>query len=332
MMLPPQWKPGSSSGCEKRVRVQFDDAIDLSTAESARRTLMSLPPSLVLVSDLIKSLRARLCVVPLPNLSVSIDGFTLPNDQQLHHLVRDNDVLRVREGSDVVHDAGSSPSPKRRRQMTMLGAREETADGMLAGEFSPGTLAALDAALVGARETRESQRPREPLVSSAAAARASKAVLDSCGEIMDQEVDDLKAAKAAALARAEQALLVAQEPSKEEGVGGERKDTKQESTDEHRVFVGGLPWSIDEDILRRDFSECGEITDLHLLRDKETGGSRGMAFISFANAAGFQAAIKYDGDDYGGRTLKVCRAESKKGGKSTGKGKGKQSKKGRGGY
>merc|ERR1712194_185307 len=67
----------------------------------------------------------------------------------------------------------------------------------------------------------------------------------------------------------------------------------------------------DEATLRKDFSECGSIADLLLLTDKETGRNRGMAFITFADLKGFEKALKYDGDDYGGRTLKVCKAEAR---------------------
>jgi len=80
----------------------------------------------------------------------------------------------------------------------------------------------------------------------------------------------------------------------------------EDSAEEHKVFVGGLPFSCTEEILRRDFSECGEITSLRLLTEKETGRSRGMAFISFSTKSGLEAALKFNGDDYGGRTLTVA--------------------------
>lgn len=109
------------------------------------------------------------------------------------------------------------------------------------------------------------------------------------------------------------------------GDDGQREEPDEQ--EEFKVFVGGLPWSIEERVLRKDFSECGRIVDLRLLTDKETGRSRGMAFITFADRAGLEAALKYDGDSYGGRTLKVGKAEGRKGGKD---GKGKAAEKGKG--
>eukprot|EP00928_Gymnodinium_smaydae_P051318 TRINITY_DN3484_c0_g2_i2.p1 TRINITY_DN3484_c0_g2~~TRINITY_DN3484_c0_g2_i2.p1 ORF type:complete len:332 (-),score=94.86 TRINITY_DN3484_c0_g2_i2:199-1194(-) len=104
---------------------------------------------------------------------------------------------------------------------------------------------------------------------------------------------------------------------------------------EPKVYVGGIPWACTEATLRKDFSECGKIVDLKMLVDAETGRSRGSAFITFADEASVTAALKYDGDDYGGRTLRVQRAEDqkerkgKKGEKGEkGKGKGKGASKG----
>mmetsp|Transcript_182121 Transcript_182121/g.443142 ORF Transcript_182121/g.443142 Transcript_182121/m.443142 type:complete len:475 (+) Transcript_182121:3-1427(+) len=76
------------------------------------------------------------------------------------------------------------------------------------------------------------------------------------------------------------------------------------------VFVGGIPWSCTAKVLQKDFEECGKVVDVNLLTDKVTGKSRGFAFVSFADEPGVQAALKYDGEDYGGKKLKVYRAEA----------------------
>lgn len=94
-----------------------------------------------------------------------------------------------------------------------------------------------------------------------------------------------------------------------------------------KVVAAGIPKTVTEQIIRRDFSECGEILSLRLLKDRETGDSRGIAFISFTSQAALEAALKYNGDDYGGRTLVVQVADKGDGkkrcdteGKSKGKG------------
>jgi len=75
-----------------------------------------------------------------------------------------------------------------------------------------------------------------------------------------------------------------------------------------RVFVAGIPWKIDEDVVRRDFEECGAVEDIFLLKD-EQGYSRGRAFITFRDSAAVEAALKFDSTSYGGRQIFVKVAE-----------------------
>merc|ERR1712060_1040391 len=82
-----------------------------------------------------------------------------------------------------------------------------------------------------------------------------------------------------------------------------------------------LSLQIDEETLRRDFEECGEITNLKILLNKDTGESRGLAFITFKDEAGFNAALRYNGDNYGGRPLDIRKAESKGAGQAIDKSK-----------
>lgn len=96
-----------------------------------------------------------------------------------------------------------------------------------------------------------------------------------------------------------------------------------------KVFVGGIPFSVDLDTLQKDFAECGEIDDFAYPKN-EWGGFKGMAFFTFKTQEAVEKALAYDGDDYYGRTLKVGRASPLKTpsrddatGKSKGKGKGK---------
>ncbi len=51
---------------------------------------------------------------------------------------------------------------------------------------------------------------------------------------------------------------------------------------QNKLYVGNFPYSIDEDQLRELFSPYGEIDELALIMDRETGRSKGFAFITFA--------------------------------------------------
>lgn len=80
--------------------------------------------------------------------------------------------------------------------------------------------------------------------------------------------------------------------------------------DDLTVFIGGLPFSCTLDALRKEFSKCGEIQCVKLPGNLK--GNRGIAFITYASEKGAQKAIKLDGEDYGGRTLRVNLAGEKR--------------------
>ncbi|MFP6782495.1 MAG: RNA-binding protein, partial [Gammaproteobacteria bacterium] len=50
---------------------------------------------------------------------------------------------------------------------------------------------------------------------------------------------------------------------------------------QNKLYVGNFPYSVDEDQLREMFSPYGEIEELALIMDRETGRSKGFAFITF---------------------------------------------------
>merc|ERR1712139_364505 len=84
-----------------------------------------------------------------------------------------------------------------------------------------------------------------------------------------------------------------------------------------------------------DFEECGEVVSLRLPKNEE-GNPRGIAFIEYKDKESCEKAIKFDGEEYAGRYLKVKMAgdppDSKgkgkdgKGKDGKGKGKGKEGK------
>jgi len=90
-----------------------------------------------------------------------------------------------------------------------------------------------------------------------------------------------------------------------------------------KVFVAGIPWSTSEEQVKKDFEECGELTDFHMPKNEE-GKPKGIAFVTYSTQEGMDAALKFDGQDYGGRTLRVAVANAKgEKGKGGDKGKGK---------
>lgn len=72
------------------------------------------------------------------------------------------------------------------------------------------------------------------------------------------------------------------------------------------LYVGGLPHSTTEDAVRTLFSEVGDISSIHLIMDRETGQSKGFAFVEMANDAEAMLAVsQFNGYQMDGRSLTV---------------------------
>ena len=59
-----------------------------------------------------------------------------------------------------------------------------------------------------------------------------------------------------------------------------------------KLFVGGVSYDATEDELREIFAAHGELKEVHIATDRETGRSRGFAFITFASQKAGLAAIR----------------------------------------
>ena len=75
------------------------------------------------------------------------------------------------------------------------------------------------------------------------------------------------------------------------------------------LFVGNLSFQTTESDLRALFAPLGQITRIHMATDRETGRSRGFAFVEMANDQDANRAIAtLDGKELGGRNIKVNEA------------------------
>ncbi|UOK43473.1 MULTISPECIES: RNA recognition motif domain-containing protein [Flavobacterium] len=78
------------------------------------------------------------------------------------------------------------------------------------------------------------------------------------------------------------------------------------------IFVGSLPFSIDEADLRESFGVYGEVTSVKIITDKFTGRSKGFGFVEMENDADAQKAIEeLNGATVGGRAIVVNKSEPK---------------------
>jgi RNA recognition motif-containing protein len=76
-----------------------------------------------------------------------------------------------------------------------------------------------------------------------------------------------------------------------------------------KLFVGGLSFSTDNEGLRRGFESFGEVEDVAVIMDRDTGRSRGFGFVTFREREAAMAAIAgVDGHELDGRTVRVNEA------------------------
>src|SRR4051812_22453121 len=76
-----------------------------------------------------------------------------------------------------------------------------------------------------------------------------------------------------------------------------------------KLYVGNLPYSTTEDDLRTLFSEVGEIGEVALITDRDTGRSKGFGFVEMATDEGAAEAIsRYNGYMMDERALTVNEA------------------------
>ena len=76
-----------------------------------------------------------------------------------------------------------------------------------------------------------------------------------------------------------------------------------------KLYVGNLSFGTMEDDLQQLFSQVGSVESVSMVTDRDTGRSRGFAFVEMASKAEGEAAItKFNGSELDGRSLTVSEA------------------------
>ena len=89
---------------------------------------------------------------------------------------------------------------------------------------------------------------------------------------------------------------------------------------QNKLYVGNISYDTTQDSLRDAFGQFGDISEVKLITDRETGRSKGFAFITFAEVSSARSALDLNGTDLDGRTIKV--SEAKDNNRSGGGGRG----------
>jgi len=76
-----------------------------------------------------------------------------------------------------------------------------------------------------------------------------------------------------------------------------------------KIYVGNLPWAIDDSKLKELFAEAGEVSEATVIKDKFSGRSKGFGFVTIDDDAAAAKAIEtFNGKEIEGRELKVSEA------------------------
>jgi cold-inducible RNA-binding protein len=76
-----------------------------------------------------------------------------------------------------------------------------------------------------------------------------------------------------------------------------------------RIYVGNLPYSVTRDELSQLFSPFGEVSDVNVITDRQTGRAKGFAFVEMDDAGAQKAISQLNGSEIGNRTLTVNEAQ-----------------------
>lgn len=75
-----------------------------------------------------------------------------------------------------------------------------------------------------------------------------------------------------------------------------------------KIFVGNLSYDTTEEELQESFAAHGDVKNVNVIKDHESGRSRGFAFVEMMEADGDKAIAALNGKELGGRKLNVNQA------------------------
>uniref|UniRef100_A0A7S3A076 RRM domain-containing protein n=1 Tax=Rhodosorus marinus TaxID=101924 RepID=A0A7S3A076_9RHOD len=79
-----------------------------------------------------------------------------------------------------------------------------------------------------------------------------------------------------------------------------------------KLFVGGISWATNDDILREMFATYGSVLDAKVIYDRDTGRSRGFGFVTFEEDGDAEEAMgALDGEEVDGRIIRVNEAKER---------------------
>jgi len=82
-----------------------------------------------------------------------------------------------------------------------------------------------------------------------------------------------------------------------------------------KLFIGGLAWATDDNSLRTKFEEFGTVEEAIVVKDRDTGRSRGFGFVRYSSDDDATNALNaMNNSEFEGRTIRVDKATDRRAG------------------
>ncbi|AGH95357.1 RNA recognition motif domain-containing protein [Pseudobdellovibrio exovorus] len=77
-----------------------------------------------------------------------------------------------------------------------------------------------------------------------------------------------------------------------------------------KLYVGNLPYSATDESLTEKFSECGTVSSVKVIIDRNSGRSKGFGFVEMSNDSEADTIIsRFNGTDVDGRAINISEAK-----------------------
>ncbi|XP_054710577.1 RNA-binding protein 34-like isoform X2 [Uloborus diversus] len=87
--------------------------------------------------------------------------------------------------------------------------------------------------------------------------------------------------------------------------------TEKSYEDKRSIFIGNLPYDVDDEAVWTAFDNCGKIDRVRIIRDCVTGVGKGFGYVSFSSTQAKENALSLEGVQISGRTIRIKAVESK---------------------
>lgn len=103
------------------------------------------------------------------------------------------------------------------------------------------------------------------------------------------------------------------EPRRRSSRGGREDDAYSGPLEENKLYVANLNFRTRAEDVKDEFSRFGQVQDVFIPPDRETGGSRGFAFVTFTDHRDADDAVDtMDGKEFDGRVITVQKARARR--------------------